>query len=114
MDTNENRDLSERASPKAVLAFFVIVIVVIMGALYVWGSQLTPKDLSDTNEKTQYTNNEPETTRAKADVQASTVLSSSDEVSAIEADLSSTNIGSTDTDMETMNAELTTFESQFK
>jgi len=114
MEPEKNNDLTQRASPRAVLAFFIVLIVLIVGGLYVWGSQLTPSDLSDTENRVTYTNNEPETTRANADIQASAVLSSSDEVSAIEADISSTNITGADSDMDSMGAELTTFESQLR
>lgn len=112
MNPEQNKELAQAVSPRMILALVVVVTVVIVGVLYVWGSQLSPNDLVDKDLTQKYTNNEPETPRAKADVQASTVLSSSDEVSAIEADITSTNVSGVDTDIETMNAEINTFDSQ--
>lgn len=114
MNTEENKELGQTVTPKMILGFVVVFTVVVIGVLYLWGSQLKPSDLVDTEPKPRYTNNEPETPRAKADVQAANVMSSSDEPSAIEADITSTNIEGADTDIESMNAEINTFNAQIQ
>lgn len=87
-----------------ILGVLIIMLVLILGGLYLWGSMLS-QEASVMEEKTLI-NNEPETPRADADTQILETLSPSDEISAIEADLSATNLDSLDSDLVTIDAEL--------
>jgi hypothetical protein len=85
-----------------VIGVLIAALVLIFGAFYLWGSMLG----DETAEAPVIPpNREPETPRADADVQILNTVSSSDELSAIEADLESTNL-------ETLDAELSQIESE--
>lgn len=119
MDTQESStqtqgaELQKGVSVRAVVISIVTVVVMGMIGLYLWGSTLTPQDLQKpvTEERTLQ-NNEPETPRMDADVQALNTVSPSDEVSAITADIESTNLDSIETDLQGIGAEIGTFVSQ--
>jgi biopolymer transport protein ExbD len=71
-----------------VIGLLIIVLFILLAALYIWGSMLNqPQEIF-----VPPTNNEPETPRADADIQILGTVSSSDELTAIEADLESTNL----------------------
>jgi hypothetical protein len=108
------RELQQYPSLLAVAALVILLIALLLGILYVWGSVLTHDGITQTAPTAQkpLINNEPETPRMTADVQALNTLSSSDELSAIRADLESTSLNSIDTDMQSIEAELGTFETQ--
>jgi hypothetical protein len=88
-----------------ILGVLLIMVVLCLGGLYIWGSLLskdaeTPMPLP--------INNEPETPRAVVDTQILETTSPSDDLSAIEADLNSTNFDSLDTDLITIDTEMET------
>lgn len=87
-----------------ILGVLIIMLVLILGGLYLWGSMLS-QDTPVAEEKT-IINNEPETPRAEADTQIMGTLSPSDELSAIEADLSVSNLDPLGADLVTIDAEL--------
>ncbi len=87
-----------------ILGILVIALVLIFIGLYLWGGMLGPQ--VEPIQEVPIVNNEPETPRAVADQAILETLSPSDEVSAIEADLSSTNFDSLDAELTTIDAEL--------
>lgn len=86
-----------------ILGVLLIALALILGGLVFWGSRL-PHEVPNLEESIP--NNEPETPRATADAQILETLSPSDELDAIDADLSSTNLDSLDTELNTIEAEL--------
>lgn len=94
------------------LGIGILAIAVLIGGLYLWGSMLTPEDLEPL--PISRSNNEPETTRANADVQILDTMSPSDEITAIEADIESTQLESLDTELEAMESELSEFEKKLE
>lgn len=86
-----------------ILGVLIIALALILGGLALWGSKLhkdTPVPTLD------IPNNEPETPRATADRLILETTSPSDELQAIEADLSSTNLESLDAELTTIDAEM--------
>lgn len=79
-----------------VLGALIVALVLILVGFYLWGSQLSKNaELIDTMPAptpVPFQNTEPETPRDAADAQTLETVSSSDEISAIEADLESTNL----------------------
>jgi hypothetical protein len=106
-------DVKQSPSLASVVSLVIIVVVVCVGALYLWGSTLSVDDLIDTpvTEPATPANNEPETPRAKADVETLGAMSTSDELGAISADLDSTHVD-LDSDVQAMEAEVTALEGE--
>ncbi len=88
-----------------ILGVLVIILALILGGLYLWGSMLGESENQARVERVM-PNNEPETPRAEADKQIMGTVSSSDEISAIEADLYSTNLDGLDGELEQIKIEL--------
>jgi hypothetical protein len=108
-DTAEMRiPVSYSSSPHShtgpMLSVLVIMLVLVLGGLYLWGGMLSEKVHAPTEES--IVNNEPETIRAKADAEMLQTLSPSDELSSLEADLSSTNFDSFESDIVAIDVEL--------
>jgi hypothetical protein len=109
--------LLERARPAAgieqgrfgtvILGSLVSVLLMILVALYYWyqliNSQLPvePIQLRPTAEENQ----EPESTTARAQTDALTTMSTSDELSVIEADLEGTDLSNIETELNAIDAE---------
>ena len=89
-----------------VLAVMLVILALILGGLYLWGSTLVEPEVNSAKAQRVIPNNEPETRRANADAKILETVSSSDELSAIEADLMSTNLGSLDADLNAAEREL--------
>ena len=94
-----------------ILGILIVLLALVLAGLYAWSVYLQkeipvvieePKVERPTDEE----NKEPESNNAKADVQAIQTVSTSDELSAIEADIESTNLLWTEIDIETFEAEL--------
>lgn len=81
-----------------VIGLLVIVLVILLCALYLWGALLS-KQAEEPIVFNPPSNNEPETPRADADIQILKTVSASDDIAAIEADLSSTNLDGLDKEM---------------
>ncbi len=98
----------EAATLPIILGVIIVMLVLILGGLYLWGSTLGPAPL-DTNDGARPTaeeNNEPESNTADAQVQALETVSTSNEIDAIEADLEATNLDAIDMELGTIDAEL--------
>ncbi len=88
-----------------ILGILVIVLVLILTGLYIWGGFLS-NEVNTVPTETPIINNEPETPRAEADQTILETLSPSDDMSAIEADINSTNLDSLDSELTTIDVEL--------
>ncbi len=87
-----------------ILAVIVVLLVLIAGGLYLWGGALEQERVLQ--QEISIPNNEPETPRAEVDTQILETLSPSDDLSAIEADITSTNLDSLETDLIAIDAEV--------
>lgn len=98
---------SAGVSTALITATLAIGALLIVGGFYWYKSQqvaptTTPPPLRPTLE----TNREPETPTATAQVESFGALSTSDEITTIEADLESTNLDTLDSELNDINAEL--------
>ena len=92
-----------------VIALLAIALVGLLGLLYVWfaSMQNAPAEQApDATRPSAAENNEPESTTAEAQVGNFQVISNSDEISVIEADLESTNLDALDAELTAIDAEL--------
>ena len=91
-----------------ILAVLIILLVLLLGGLYLWSNTLQdplPEPVP-VERPTAEENNEPESNNAEAEVQTLETVSTSDEISAIEADLDSTNLDELDAELNAIDAEL--------
>ena len=106
ISTEETRQISHSAP---VIVLITIVLMLILGGLFYWHSMVTTPSIIPTptpERPTAETNKEPESTTATAQADNFNVLSTSDELSAIEADLESTNLDTLDLELNAIEAEL--------
>lgn len=93
----------------AILGILIVILVLILGGLYVWGSTMSKNPAEPKNNTierpTAEENNEPESTNAEAEVDTLGALSTSNEIDAIQADIDST-------DLSNLNAELNAIEAE--
>ncbi len=88
-----------------ILGVLIVVLILIMGGLYLWGSMLSQSGSEGRVERT-IPNNEPETPRAAADAQILNTTSSSNDLDAIYADLESTDLSSLETELGQVETEM--------
>lgn len=93
-----------------VIAVLAILLVAILAGIFYWYKTSTQVIVVDDTplRPTLETNKEPETTTATAQVESFTVMSTSDELNAIEADVESTNLDSLETELQQIEIELET------
>jgi len=103
-----DNDSSRNPVNGIIIAVLVILLLCILGGMYYWFSQLTNQVApAPTIERpTAEENNEPESTTAEAAVESQTAMSTSDEISAIEADIEATDLESLDAELNAIDAEL--------
>lgn len=93
-----------------ILGLLIIFLMLILGGLYVWGEYLqvssVPTPIVEDTRPTPEENNEPESTTAEAQVETMSALSTSDELSALKADIEGTPINSLDAERRAVEAEL--------
>jgi hypothetical protein len=92
-----------------ILVLLATILLVLLGALYYWFTILNanPTPAPTTSERpTREENNEPESTTAEAQADTLQVVSTSDEIEAIEADVEATNLDSLDAELNAIDAEL--------
>ena len=115
MKMPENTDIqssSEGARSSVIngplLLILTILLVLILGGMYYWFTTLTPapQPTPEVLRPTAEENNEPESTTAEAQADMMQVTSPSDEISAIEADLGSTDLESLDAELNAIDAEI--------
>lgn len=92
-----------------ILVLLIGLLLAVLGGMFYWFTMLgkgdvviTPSVLRPTAEQ----NNEPESTTAEARTEAYGVVSTSDEIPAIEADVEGTNLDSLDSELDAIEAEL--------
>ncbi len=96
---------------KGVFIFGLVaaLLVILAGLIYWYFVMQAPVVVVETPTRpTLETNKEPETTTATAQTESFNAMSTSDEISAIEADLESTNLTGLDTEMQQIDTELET------
>jgi hypothetical protein len=100
--------ISKRQGP--VIIFLVIALAIILVGLFFWYQAMNkPVPVVEVPTRPTYeTNQEPESPTAEAQVDSFTVMSTSDELGAIEADLESTNLDTLETELTQIDEELTT------
>ncbi len=94
---------------KGVFIFGLVaaLLVILAGLVYWYIVMQEPVAVIETPTRpTLETNKEPETTNAAAQVESFGAMSTSDEITAIEADLESTNLDSLDTELQQIDVEL--------
>lgn len=92
-----------------ILILLIALLLAVLGGMFYWftmldkgGVVITPTSLRPTAEQ----NNEPESTTAEARTEAYGVVSTSDEIPAIEADVEGTNLDSLDGELDAIEAEI--------
>ncbi len=88
-----------------ILGVLIVVLILILGGLYLWGSILSEGGNEARVERT-IPNNEPETPRANADAKIFNTTSSSNDLDAIYADLESTDLNSLETELGQVETEM--------
>ena len=91
-----------------ILFLLVVLLLAILGGMYRWFVVLDKNvpTISTSLRPTAEQNNEPESTTAEAQVEAYGVVSTSDEIPAIEADVAGTNLDSLDNELNAIDAEI--------
>lgn len=92
-----------------IIGLLIVILTMILIGLYVWSQMMVsaPVNPPITPERpTAEENNEPESTTAEAQTEVLEVVSTSDEISLIEADLEATDLDSLDTELNAIEAEL--------
>lgn len=90
-----------------LLAILAVLLVLILGGMYYWFMTLNETTVpAETIRPSAEENNEPESTTAEAQAETMQAVSTSDEISAIEADLEATDLDSLDAEMQAIDAEL--------
>lgn len=94
-----------------VLLVLAVVLIGILAGMYYWFTTLTVDTTpvvpdSPVERPSAEANNEPESTTAEAQADTMLTTSSSDELTAIEADIEATNLDSLDAELEAIDAEL--------
>ncbi len=108
--TSSFKKINESQNNGAIIAVLAIILIAILIGIFYWyksGTQIITTSESPTR-PTLETNKEPETTTATAQVESFTVMSTSDELNAIEADIESTNLDSLETELQQIETELQT------
>jgi len=92
-----------------IIGLLITILTLVFIGLYIWSEMMTNQTLptGPTIERpTAAENNEPESTTSEAKTEVLNIVSTSDELSAIEADLEATVMGDVETDLTTIEAEL--------
>lgn len=92
-----------------IIGLLIVLLVLILAGLYLWWSTFKddlPAATLDDTRPTAEQNNEPESNNAEADEQTFQTVSTSDELSAIEADIESTNVETVDSESTAIESEL--------
>lgn len=91
-----------------ILFLLIVLLLAILGGMYHWFVVLKKNvpDITTSLRPTAAQNKEPESTTARAQTEAYGVVSTSDEVPAIEADVEGTNLDSIDSELDAIDNEL--------
>ncbi|MCA9360973.1 hypothetical protein KC845_00295 [Candidatus Kaiserbacteria bacterium] len=101
---------NNRAYMPYMLASMIILLLLILAGLFYWQLLIKKTEIVPSNSlrPTAAQNKEPESTTARAQTDATLTTSTSDELSAIEADIESTDLETLDSEINAINAELET------
>lgn len=91
-----------------IIVLLVLILIAILAGLYLWASSLMNTETIpvEVTRPTIEENNEPESTTAEARTATTQVVSTSDEIDAIEADLESTLFPDLESDFNSIESEL--------
>jgi hypothetical protein len=92
-----------------ILILLVVLLLSVLGGMYYWFTVVrtnTPVISPTGLRPSALLNNEPESTNAEAQAEAMGVVSTSDEIPAIEADVESTDLDSLDSELNAIEAEI--------
>lgn len=92
-----------------ILLLLVVLLVSVLGGMYYWFTVVrtnTPITYPTGLRPSALQNNEPESTTAEAQAEAMGVVSTSDEIPAIESDVESTDLESLDAELNAIEAEI--------
>lgn len=92
-----------------VILILILILFILLVALYIWSRAFIAVETTEALTPTRPTaeeNNEPESNNAEAETTILDVFSTSDELSAIEADLSATDLSNLNADLNAIDAEL--------
>ncbi len=92
-----------------ILILLVVLLLSVLGGMYYWFTVVrtnTPVISPASLRPSALLNNEPESTNAEAQTEAMGVVSTSDEIPAIDADVESTNLDSLDSELNAIEAEI--------
>lgn len=101
----------EKSVPMAVILLLFVALLALLVGLYVWYTAMLaqPIVVSDPSLRpTAEENNEPESTTAEAQADSLTVVSSSNELDAIEADIKSTDLSTLESELTAIDGEINT------
>ena len=99
---------NEKIANGPVIFLLIVLLLAVLGGMYRWSVMLN-RDvpiITTGLRPSAAQNNEPESTTAEAQTEAYGVVSSSNEVPAIEADVEGTNLDSLDSELNAIDAEL--------
>lgn len=91
------------------IGILITLLAMVFIGLYIWGQMMASETIPTgptIQRPTAAENNEPESTTAEARTEVLNVVSTSDELSAIEADLEATMMGDIESDISAIEAEL--------
>lgn len=113
MPSESNYTVREDNATKQTKGIFIFgmvaaLLVILIGLIYWYTTATVPVVTPEPLRPTAEMNKEPETTTATAQVESFGAMSTSDELSTIEADLESTNLDTLDTELTQIDTELET------
>ncbi len=105
--TTQENPVPHSAANGPVIVMLAVLMIIVLGAMFFWAMQLNKPAVvvPEITRPTAEQNNEPESTTAEAQTDSMGVVSSSDEIDAINADLESTNLDSLDAELGAIEAE---------
>ncbi len=92
-----------------ILLLLVVLLISVLGGMYYWFTVVrtnTPITYPTSLRPSALQNNEPESATAEAQAEAMGVVSTSDEIPAIESDVESTDLESLDSELNAIEAEI--------
>ncbi len=107
ISTDADDTQPQNSSGVVIFILFAILAAVLVG-MYFWyeASTTIPQTTNEASRPTLEENKEPETTTATAQTESFNAMSTSDEITAIEADLESTDLDNLEAEMLQIEAEL--------
>lgn len=92
-------DTQKNSTTGPIIGSFIVILLIITGGIYFWGSLITSKKVQIQEKQTQSTQTET------AEIEKTAKQSNSDDVPAIEADIESTDIDSVDSNFDDIEKE---------